>query len=123
MVDDFILMFGCLTFSASQIILYMVMEDVYWDEALIFDPSPQTIALAIVDSNAFYHPILYLQQIDFDIYFCSQSLLSSLLPSDNRTNGKINLSLESFIWNHFVLLGFLRVYNVYRPSLPLHGRL
>lgn len=63
MVDDFMLMFGCLTLSTSQIILYMVMEELYWDEALILNPSQQTIAPAIVASNAFYHRILNFQQM------------------------------------------------------------
>lgn len=65
MVDDFMLMFGCLTLSASQIILYLMMEDIYWGEALILDSSPQTYALAIEDPKAFYHRILKYQQMSF----------------------------------------------------------
>lgn len=58
MVDDYMLMFACLTLSAAQIILYMMMGNPYWVEALVLDPSPQTFALAIEDPNAFYHRIL-----------------------------------------------------------------
>lgn len=64
--DDFILVFACSTFIASQALLYVFkLENIYWLGALARDPmNPQTLALMLGDSEAFYRRVAKVQWID-----------------------------------------------------------
>lgn len=64
-LDDLMLIFACLMLIASQILLYMMMETIYYDEALLLNRNPQTLALAFEDPEAFYRRILRFRQISF----------------------------------------------------------
>ena len=58
--DDYMLIFACVTLIASTVLLFDVAETVYWDEALILDPSPATLAEAFLPT--FPAKIMHFQQ-------------------------------------------------------------
>lgn len=64
--DDFILVFACSTFIASQALLYVLrLENIYWLGALVREPmSPQTLVLMLGDFEAFYRRVAKVQRID-----------------------------------------------------------
>lgn len=63
--DDFVLMFACLTFIASQSLLYIVkIENIYWLGSLAVEPmNQQILALILENPEAFYHRVLRMQQM------------------------------------------------------------
>lgn len=65
--DDFVLIFACTTFIASQVVLYILkIEDLYWVGALAFEPmNPQKLALILEDPEAFYPRVLLIQRMEF----------------------------------------------------------
>ena len=65
--DDFVLMFACLTFIASQILLYVLkIEEIYWSEAFILDPnSEKNLAVIFEDPEAFYRRMSKIQRMIF----------------------------------------------------------
>ena len=66
--DDFVLMFACLTFVASQILLYILkVNNVHWFGAVAFDPSPQTAASIFKDPEAFGRPLSKIQHMEYSI--------------------------------------------------------
>lgn len=112
--DDLVLMFACLTFIASQVLLYTQIDHIHLLGAITFDPSPQTPPLILEDPGTFYRRIAKLQRMEYsagilnlDIYFCGQDLLFALLSSDDYTTSAIDCGLESNTWNHNIILGFL----------------
>ena len=68
--DDFVLMFACVTLTASQIMLYIPqgIDDMYWIQALILGPSPQILASISRDPEAFYRRISRLQRMQFSSF-------------------------------------------------------
>lgn len=64
--DDFILVFACSTFIASQANLYVLnLENIYWLGALVQEPiNPQTLVSILGDSEAFYRRVAKVQRID-----------------------------------------------------------
>lgn len=66
--DDFVLIFACLTFIASQILLYILkIDNIHWLGAVTFDPSPQTPALTIEDLEAYYRRIPKIMRMECSI--------------------------------------------------------
>ncbi len=66
--DDFVLMFACLTFIASQVLLYMMKPDsVHWFGAVTIEPSPQSHALVFEDPEAFYRRVSKTQRMVYSI--------------------------------------------------------
>lgn len=65
--DDFVLMFACLTFIASQVLLYIMMDDIYWLGAVTFDPSTQPPTLIFQDFKALHRRISKTQRMDYSI--------------------------------------------------------
>lgn len=65
--DDFVLMFACSTFIASQSLLYILkIEDIYFVGGLAFESrSPQNLALISEDPLAFYRRVFKIQRIEF----------------------------------------------------------
>ncbi len=64
--DDFVLLFACSTFIASQTLLYVnKIANLYWLGALVNDPTgPQNLALILKDPQEFYRRIVKVQRID-----------------------------------------------------------
>lgn len=58
-------MFACLTFLASQILLYVKVEDVFGVETRINDLNPLNLAFIIKNPEAFYRQIVKVQKIMF----------------------------------------------------------
>ena len=73
--DDFVLMFACLTFIASQVLLYVLkIENLYWLGAMAFDPmNPQNLASIFEDPEAFYGQILKVQRIEYSSFVLTWS--------------------------------------------------
>lgn len=65
--DDFVLMFACSTFIASQSLLYILkIEDIYFVGGLAFESmSPQNLALILEDPQAFDRRVFKIQRIEF----------------------------------------------------------
>ena len=65
--DDYVLMFACTTFIASQAVLYILkIEDLYLVGALAFEPmSPQKLASVLEDPEAFYPRVLTIQRMEY----------------------------------------------------------
>lgn len=65
-LDDFMLVFACSTFIASQAILYVFkLENIYWLGALVQEPiNPQTLVFILGDSEAFFSRVAKVQRID-----------------------------------------------------------
>ena len=57
--DDFVLMFACSTFIASQALLYSTqIKDTYWFVAFAFEPmKPQNLASLLEGPEAFYRRV------------------------------------------------------------------
>ena len=68
--DDFVLMFACLTFIASQVLLYTLkIENLYWLGAMAFDPrDPQNLASVFEDPEAFYGRVLKVQRMEYSSF-------------------------------------------------------
>lgn len=122
--EDFVLMFACSTFIASQVVFYILnIDNIYWQGALNFDPNSQILTSIIEDPDAFLRRDLKAQRMQFSIVvltwtsiFASQNLLSALLPSNDYTTSKIGTSLENDIWNHYKLLALLHMCNFHQLS-------
>lgn len=66
--DDFVLMFACLTFIASQVLLYILkIGNIHRLGAVTFDPSSQTPALTIEGPEAYYRRILKVMRMEYSI--------------------------------------------------------
>ncbi len=66
--DDFVLMFACLTFIASQVLLYILkVGNVHRFGAVVFEPSPQTAASIFEDPEAIYRSISKVQHMEYSI--------------------------------------------------------
>lgn len=65
--DDFVLMFACSTFIASQAVFYIfLIKNLYCFAALAFEPmSPQNLASQLEDPEAYYRRALTMQQMEF----------------------------------------------------------
>ena len=65
--DDFVLMFACKTFIASQAVLYILkIEDLYLVGALAFEPmSPQNLASLLEDPEAFYRRVSKIERMEY----------------------------------------------------------
>lgn len=65
--DDFVLIFACSTFIASQSILYILkIENIYWLGSLAFEPmNPQNLASILEEPEAFYRRVLRIQRAEF----------------------------------------------------------
>lgn len=64
-LDDFVLMFACLTFVASQILLYVKLKDVFGVESRIHDLNPVNLAFILNNPEAFYRQVVKVQKIMF----------------------------------------------------------
>lgn len=66
--DDFVLLFACLSFTASQVLLYILkMDNIYWLAAVLFESSLQTPALILEGPEANYRRISISQRIHYCI--------------------------------------------------------
>lgn len=66
--DDFVLMFACSTFIASQVLLYILKIDrIHSFGAVTFDPSPQTPALKIEDPEVYYRRLSKIMRMEYSI--------------------------------------------------------
>lgn len=66
--DDFVLMFACLTFLASQVLLYILkVDNVHRFGAVFFEPSPQTTASIYEDHKAPYRSLSQVQHMEYSI--------------------------------------------------------
>ncbi len=65
-LDDFVLLFACLTFIASQTLLYILeIQNLYWLMEIIHNiTNPQALALLIGDPGAIYLRFLKVQKTD-----------------------------------------------------------
>lgn len=65
-LDDFVLMFACLTLIASQALLYILkIENLYWLGEIGFDAmNPQSLASILEDPEAFYRRVLKIQRME-----------------------------------------------------------
>ena len=62
--DDFVLMFACSTFIASQALLFALkIENIYWLSATVMPMNPQTLASMLEDPTAFHRQVVKFQQI------------------------------------------------------------
>lgn len=62
--DDFVLLFACLSFIASQVLLYFLkIDEIYWLIAVAFEFSQQTPALILEDPEAIYRRISMVQRM------------------------------------------------------------
>lgn len=63
-LDDFVLLFICLSFIALQVLFYILkMDNIYWLVVVFFESSPQTFALILEDPEAFYRRISIVQRM------------------------------------------------------------
>lgn len=64
--DDFVLLFGCLTFIASQTLLYILeIQNLYWLMEIIYNiKNPRALAFLIRDPAAIYSRFLKVQKAD-----------------------------------------------------------
>lgn len=51
--DDFVLLFACVTLIAANVILYLMLSDLYWDEELLLSPWPTIEATARTPEQLF----------------------------------------------------------------------
>lgn len=66
--DDFVLMFACLTFIASQVLLYILkVDNVHRFGAVFFKPGPQTTASIYEDPEALYRSLSKVQHMEYSI--------------------------------------------------------
>ena len=62
--DDFLLGFACVTLIASAVLLYVMLDTIYWDMNLILNPfSPATITAFL--TPGFFDRIRWYQQMSF----------------------------------------------------------
>ena len=63
--DDFVLMFACSTFIASQALLYALkIEDVYWLRSTAMPMNPQNLASILEDPETFHRRVVKFQRIE-----------------------------------------------------------
>lgn len=64
--DDFGLLFACLTFIASQALLYIFkIESIYWISTVMYNPSTQILTSMIEDPpEAFFRQVLQIQRME-----------------------------------------------------------
>lgn len=67
--DDFVLMFACLTLTASQVLLYILgMDNIHWSGGTTFTPGgPQTPTLTIEDLEVYYRRISMIMRMEYSI--------------------------------------------------------
>ena len=64
--DDFGLMIACLTFIASQVLLYIIkIDNIYWHAAVTSESNPQILASITKDPEAFLCRELKIQRLEF----------------------------------------------------------
>lgn len=65
--DDFVLIFACSIFIASQLILYIIkIENLYWFGSIAFEPmDPQNLASKLKDPEAFNRRVLRIERAEF----------------------------------------------------------
>ena len=44
--DDFMLLFACVTLIAANVVVYLMLSDLYWSEELLLNPGPTILAMA-----------------------------------------------------------------------------
>lgn len=65
LLDDFVLMFACSTFIASQALLYALkIENIYWLRATVMPMTPQNLALILEDPEPFHRQVVKFQRIE-----------------------------------------------------------
>lgn len=63
--NDFLLMFACSTFIASQALLYALkIENIYWLRATVMPMTPQNLLLILEDPEPFYRQVVKFQRIE-----------------------------------------------------------
>ena len=66
--DDFVFMFACLTFIASQVLLYILkVDNVHRYGAVLFEPSLQITASIYEDPEALYRSLSKIQHMEYSI--------------------------------------------------------
>ena len=113
--DDFVLMFACLTFIPSQVLLYILkIDNIQSFGAVTFDLSPQTPALTNDLPETYYRQISKILRIEYSIGILTWTSIFGVkicfllfFPSDDYTASEIDYGLESNTWDHNNILGSL----------------
>ncbi|MCJ1269361.1 hypothetical protein MMC22_009253 [Lobaria immixta] len=87
LLDDYMLIFACVTLTVANGILFSLPTFIYWNE--IFDSPPRlaynTDDIGRDSGSNFTIPAnaVFLFDVDLDDYICGQNMLSTLLPSNS----------------------------------------
>lgn len=117
--DDFMLLFACVTLIAANVVVYLMLSDLYWSEELLLNPGPTILAMARTPEEisgriqSTRKTMLSFMALSWTAIYAIKLCFLLFFSSDDRLAKKAGFNLENYFRHYGVVL-------LYLPIEPFH---